>query len=144
MAKMTTITCLCGCGRQKEVRTADVQRGWGKFYSKSCKARYQTRNQFRNQPKNSAKKPAPPQRRRNELDSYEDHEVRYNRSIARSSRLYCSECKKPIRQNTSVLFVLKKDTGRMTDVFCAACSDTYSFEEYADSIHPFSEEAFGK
>lgn len=41
MASMTEITCKCGCGRKKEVRTADVKRGWGKFYSKSCKARYQ-------------------------------------------------------------------------------------------------------
>jgi len=41
MASMTTITCKCGCNRTKEVRTSDVKRGWGKFYSKSCKARHQ-------------------------------------------------------------------------------------------------------
>lgn len=38
MATTTEITCACGCGRKKEVRVADVKRGWGKFYSKSCKA----------------------------------------------------------------------------------------------------------
>ena len=38
MSKMTEITCACGCGRKKEVRTADVKRGWGKYYSKRCKA----------------------------------------------------------------------------------------------------------
>lgn len=41
MASMTEITCACGCGRKKMVRTADVKRGWGKFYDKSCKARHQ-------------------------------------------------------------------------------------------------------
>ncbi|MCP5006884.1 MAG: hypothetical protein GY941_23500 [Planctomycetes bacterium] len=33
------------------VRTADVKRGWGKFYSKSCKAKFQnrTRNKYHNE-----------------------------------------------------------------------------------------------
>lgn len=43
MASMTQITCKCGCGRTKMVRTADVQRGWGVFFSKSCKAKEQER-----------------------------------------------------------------------------------------------------
>ncbi|HGK7302428.1 TPA: hypothetical protein ACJ509_004017 [Stenotrophomonas maltophilia] len=47
MASMTEITCACGCGRKKLVRTADVQRGWGKFATKSCKAQKQTRDQLR-------------------------------------------------------------------------------------------------
>ena len=38
---MTEILCACGCGRKKMVRTADTKRGWGKYYSKSCKARAQ-------------------------------------------------------------------------------------------------------
>lgn len=38
MTAMTEITCKCGCGRKKMVRTADVNRGWGLYYSKSCKA----------------------------------------------------------------------------------------------------------
>lgn len=33
------IICACGCGRTRMVRTADVKRGWGKFYDKSCKGR---------------------------------------------------------------------------------------------------------
>lgn len=41
--KTQKIICKCGCGKQKEVREADIKRGWGKFYSKSCKARYQAR-----------------------------------------------------------------------------------------------------
>jgi hypothetical protein len=51
MASMTEITCACGCGRKKMVRTADVARGWGKYYSKSCKARHQTRMTGRGRPK---------------------------------------------------------------------------------------------
>ncbi len=47
MAAMTEITCKCGCGVKKMVRTADVRRGWGKFATKSCKARKQTRDQIR-------------------------------------------------------------------------------------------------
>lgn len=39
--RMTEITCKCGCGKKKMVRMADVRRGWGKFYSKSCKAKWQ-------------------------------------------------------------------------------------------------------
>jgi len=33
---MTEITCACGCGRKKKVRTADVERGWGRYYNKGC------------------------------------------------------------------------------------------------------------
>jgi hypothetical protein len=33
------ITCACGCDRTRMVRTADVKRGWGKFFDKSCKGR---------------------------------------------------------------------------------------------------------
>ena len=41
MATMVEITCKCGCNRKKSVREADVKRGWGKFFSKSCKAKHQ-------------------------------------------------------------------------------------------------------
>ena len=41
--KKQEITCKCGCGRKKLVRVADIKRGWGKFFDKSCKARYQER-----------------------------------------------------------------------------------------------------
>ena len=43
MASTQLITCACGCGRQKNVRTADLKRGWGKYYSKSCKAKVQSK-----------------------------------------------------------------------------------------------------
>ena len=43
MPEMRTITCKCGCGRTKEVRKADVDRGWGLFFDKSCKAKWQTK-----------------------------------------------------------------------------------------------------
>lgn len=35
--------CACGCGRTFMARVADVKRGWGKFFSKSCKAIEQER-----------------------------------------------------------------------------------------------------
>jgi len=41
MAAMTEIICKCGCGRKKMVRTADVKRGWGLYFNKSCKAKAQ-------------------------------------------------------------------------------------------------------
>lgn len=40
--KMVTVVCACGCGVSKEVRAADVARGWGKYASKSCKAKHQS------------------------------------------------------------------------------------------------------
>ena len=43
MAEMQEIVCACGCGRKKNVRVADIKRGWGKYYSKSCKAKAQER-----------------------------------------------------------------------------------------------------
>lgn len=46
MPSMTEITCKCGCRRKKLVRTSDVKRGWGKFYSKACKARKQNRSNW--------------------------------------------------------------------------------------------------
>ncbi len=41
MAATKQIKCACGCGRLKTVRVADIKRGWGKYFSKSCKARHQ-------------------------------------------------------------------------------------------------------
>jgi hypothetical protein len=43
METMQEITCACGCGRKRMVRTADIKRGWGKYYSKRCKAKAQER-----------------------------------------------------------------------------------------------------
>lgn len=43
MSKMVKIKCACGCGREKNVRFADVKRGWGRYFSKSCKAYHQTK-----------------------------------------------------------------------------------------------------
>jgi len=40
---MKVIICKCGCGREKKVKESDLKRGWGKFFSKSCKAIFQSR-----------------------------------------------------------------------------------------------------
>lgn len=57
MTLMTNINCN-HCGWETSVRQADVDRGWGKFCSKSCKASYQENsksksNAFSNYNKNS-------------------------------------------------------------------------------------------
>ena len=41
---MQEITCKCGCGNRRMVRTADVKRGWGLYFNKSCKAKHQEKN----------------------------------------------------------------------------------------------------
>ena len=48
MASMIEITCKCGCGKKRMVRSADVKRGWGLFYNKACKAREQERRTRQN------------------------------------------------------------------------------------------------
>jgi hypothetical protein len=37
----STQTVTCPCGNTFEAKTADIRRGWGKFCSKSCKAKEQ-------------------------------------------------------------------------------------------------------
>lgn len=32
--------CSCGCGTQFKARSADVKRGWGRFSSKACAAKF--------------------------------------------------------------------------------------------------------
>lgn len=39
-ARMVDRVCACGCGAEFRAREADVKRGWGKFSSKSCAAKY--------------------------------------------------------------------------------------------------------
>lgn len=34
-----SVRCECGCGIRFDARTADRKRGWGRFATKSCKAR---------------------------------------------------------------------------------------------------------
>lgn len=41
MATMVSRICICGCKQTFEARAADVKRGWGKYFSKSCKAIHQ-------------------------------------------------------------------------------------------------------
>jgi endogenous inhibitor of DNA gyrase (YacG/DUF329 family) len=40
MARMVSIKC-AHCGKDRDVRAADVARGWGKFCDKRCKAKAQ-------------------------------------------------------------------------------------------------------
>jgi len=41
--KTVKVKCACGCGTEFEARVADRKRGWGKFATKSCKAKAQER-----------------------------------------------------------------------------------------------------
>lgn len=36
--KMVDRVCKCGCKRTFQAREADVKRGWGRYYDKTCKA----------------------------------------------------------------------------------------------------------
>ena len=49
------VLCACGCGKKFMARVADRKRGWGRFFSKSCKAKYQERHtgQYRDFLRNS-------------------------------------------------------------------------------------------
>lgn len=35
------ILCECGCNQTRMVNESDIKRGWGRFFSKSCKAKAQ-------------------------------------------------------------------------------------------------------
>lgn len=37
---MVDRVCECGCGKAFQAREADIKRGWGKFSSKACAARF--------------------------------------------------------------------------------------------------------
>lgn len=41
--KMVERDCQCGCGKKFQAREADVKRGWGRFASKSCAAKFKDR-----------------------------------------------------------------------------------------------------
>jgi hypothetical protein len=41
--KMVDRICECGCGWKFQAREADVNRGWGRFASKSCAAKFKDR-----------------------------------------------------------------------------------------------------
>lgn len=73
MAKTQTIICKCGCGRKKEVRVADIKRGWGKYFSKSCKAKDQEKRtgQYRKYTERQSRKSRVCQ------DEYDDDEYYY-------------------------------------------------------------------
>jgi hypothetical protein len=52
---MAMLTSTCRCGATFQAREADVKRGWGKFCSKSCKAREQERRMLQNRSRHYAR-----------------------------------------------------------------------------------------
>jgi hypothetical protein len=136
MAKMTEILCKCGCGRKKMVRVVDRKRGWGLYYSKSCKAKSQ-------------------EKRTGQMSAYlrgasipntnteeQSDQLDYTESIARTDKLYCSDCGKKINKGSTVMFELLN--GSMKAAVCSNCSTEYSYEMYMSTVHPFSSEGLGQ
>ena len=67
--------------------------------------------------------------------------MKYVESVARTNKLYCSQCDKNIKKGDDVVFYLT-DEMRMKEVYCEKCGEQFCEEVYNDSVHPFSDEAF--
>ena len=138
MTKMVEIICLCGCGRKRKVRVADVNRGWGKFFNKSCKAKHQEKRtgQYKAYLRgNFSGKKKPVQ--------YVEEHTTFNCSVAVTNKLYCNKCHRAIKKGSDVVFELTAKR-KMVNAFCLHCSNEYDWEIYCDSLHPFSSEALGQ
>ncbi len=68
--------------------------------------------------------------------------IKYCDSVARTSKLYCSDCYSKIRKGEHVVFELCND--RMRNVYCCKCGDKYAQNVIDDSEHIFSSEALGQ
>lgn len=60
-------------------------------------------------------------------------------SVARTHKLHCSNCQKPIKKGEDVIFELQEYAPRMKEVFCHVCKrevewkieeDDFSSEDY--------------
>ena len=53
----TTIrkVCICGCGREKDFLASEVKRGFGMYYSRSCKNKHAAHNREPYQPQTAIK-----------------------------------------------------------------------------------------
>ena len=136
MATMEEIICGCGCGRKKRVRVADIKRGWGKFYSKSCKAKAQER---RTGQMSAYLRGDKPKQRHIDREDFDSDKSEYCSSTVRTNKLHCSDCGHKISKGSSAVFEINE--GSMLSVFCASCGLDYSYELYLSEMHPFSGEA---
>lgn len=60
---------------------------------------------------------------------------RFTESIARTDKLYCSDCKSKIKKGDKVIFRLYEE--RMKDAYCELCGDTYEYEVVMDGQYCF-------
>lgn len=128
MPKMKEITCACGCGRKKMVRDADIKRGWGKFYNKSCKAKEQERRT------NTHKKYL--SKAHTICINESDYATQFENSTARTNNLICNSCNKRIKKGTKIIFELLGS--KMLNCFCDSCAEAYEHEVILDSMPTFS------
>ena len=63
---------------------------------------------------------------------------RYIESKTRTNKLYCSDCKTPIKKGENVIFKVN-DNGKMEDVYCPECKKSYKGYALDDMEHPFSD-----
>lgn len=64
--------CTCGwCKKQFQARTADVNRGWGKFCSKACKAKEQEKRTGQNRAYRAGQPPSG-------MQEWERREIEHN------------------------------------------------------------------
>lgn len=119
MASMTNVVCKC-CKTNFQARTADVKRGWGKFCSKSCKAKTQEKrtgqyaNLIHGKPKRSKRK-----------SSYKPHD-----GVSPMKYKNCCQCGQPAVNGYHTI------TG--IDWLCQEHFDDY------DDAHPFSSDGLGQ
>jgi RNase P subunit RPR2 len=65
---------------------------------------------------------------------FEDNES-FVDSVAKTNKLYCSDCLKKIIKGESVVFKLSWNN-KFLDVYCSKCKDNYRDAVIISSIHP--------
>lgn len=120
MPSMTTVSCKC-CKTNFQARTVDVKRGWGKFCSKSCKAKTQEKRtgQYANLIHGKRKSS------KNTKKNYKRHD-----GVSPMKFKKCCQC------GNAAVNGYHTTTG--IDWLC-----TYHFDRY-DNSHPFSSDALGQ
>ena len=64
-------------------------------------------------------------------------EERYSASIARTNKLWCSNCRRKIKKGENVVFWLDVDEDKietMKEVYCFRCGSNYEHEVIMDSL----------
>ncbi len=66
-----------------------------------------------------------------------DENERFTESVARTNKLWCSNCGKKIKKGETVVFKLDTVTESMKDVYCENCKSEYNYEVACDTQHAF-------